>query len=79
MMGNTARSYKVLHQNCDKVVVEAAFDNYSDAVVHLANSIYMEPFIVIDEGGLDFETISPDEARKFAVERIEFQQRATDE
>lgn len=79
MMGASIRSYKVLHQNCDRVVVEAAFDNYSDAVVHLANSIYMEPFIVIDDGDLDFEAISPDEARKFAVERIEFQQGTTDD
>ena len=43
-----------------------------DAAIHLAKSIYMEPFIVFDDGDMNFSAISPEEARKFAVERIEF-------
>ena len=67
-----SKSYKVVHQNCDQIIIEAEFDNYPDAAIHLANSIYMEPFIVFDDGDMDFAKISPEEARKFAVERIEF-------
>lgn len=66
------KSYKVVHQNGDEIIVEAEFDNYPDAAIHLANSIYMEPFIVFDDGDMNFSAISPEEARKFAVERIEF-------
>ena len=66
------KSYKVVHQNRDEIIVEAEFDNYPDAAIHLANSIYMEPFIVFDDGEMNFSAISPEEARKFAVERIEF-------
>jgi len=72
------KSYKVIHQHTDRLVVEAEFDNYPDAAIHLAGSIYMEPFIVIDDGDINFETISPDEARKFAIERIEFQSSSPD-
>ncbi|HEY7841855.1 MAG TPA: hypothetical protein VIC61_09830 [Gammaproteobacteria bacterium] len=67
-----AKSYKVVHQNRDEIIVEAEFDNYPDAAIHLAKSIYMEPFIVFDDGDMNFSAISPEEARKFAVERIEF-------
>lgn len=66
------RSYKVVHQHCDNIVVEAEFDNFSDAAACLAGSIYMDPFIVVDPGDLDLRTVSPEEARRFAVERIEF-------
>ena len=69
------KSFKVVHQHVNQIVIEAAFDNYPDAAVHLANSIYMEPFIVIDEGHLDFGTLTPEEARRFAVERIAFKLR----
>lgn len=68
----TAKSYKVVHQNRDQIIIEAEFDNYPDAAIHLANSIYMEPFIVFDDGAMNFNAISSEEARKFAVERIEF-------
>lgn len=68
------KNYKVVHQNLDQVVVEAEFDNYPDAAIFLANSIFIDPFIVKDDGDMDFGRISPDEARKFAVERIEFHQ-----
>ncbi|MBI2993165.1 MAG: hypothetical protein HYY48_03200 [Gammaproteobacteria bacterium] len=67
-----SKSFKVVHQHVDRIIIEAAFDNYPDAAVHLANSIFMEPFIVIDEGQLDFGNLTPEEARRFAVERIAF-------
>jgi hypothetical protein len=70
--------YKVVHEHDEQLIVEAEFDNYPDAAVHLAESIYMEPFIIIDEGEINFESISPEEARKFAIERIEFQSGAPD-
>lgn len=73
------KSFKVVHQDVDRIVIEAVFDNYPDAAVHLANSIYMEPFIVIDEGHLDFRTLTPEEARRCAVERIAFKLRRTDD
>ena len=66
------RSYKVVHQNCDHIVIEAEFDNFTDAAACLASSIYMEPFIVVDQGDIDLHSVTPDEARRFAVERIEF-------
>ena len=74
-----AKSFKVVHQDVDRIVIEAAFDNYPDAALHLANSIYMEPFIVMDEGDKDFETLSPEEARRFAVERIAFKLRRAED
>lgn len=67
-----AKSFKVVHQDVDRIVIEAVFDNYPDAAMHLANSIYMEPFIVIDDGDMDFGSLTPEEARRFAVERIAF-------
>ena len=73
------KSFKVVHQDVDRIVIEAVFDNYPDAAVHLANSIYMEPFIVMDEGDLDFETLTPEEARRFAVERIAFKLRRAED
>lgn len=73
------KSFKVVHQHVDRIVIEAVFDNYPDAAIHLANSIYMEPFIVIDDGDLDFETITPEEARRFAIERIAFKLRQADD
>ena len=66
------RSYKVVHQNCDRIVIEAEFDNFTEAAACLASSIYMEPFIVVDQGELDLRSVTPEEARRFAVERIEF-------
>ena len=72
------KSYKVVHEHDEQLIIEAEFDNYPDAAVHLAESIYMEPFIIIDEGEINFESISPEEARKFAIERIEFQAGAQD-
>jgi hypothetical protein len=69
------RCYKVVHQNCDHIVVEAEFDNFSDAAACLAGSVYMDPFIVVDRGDLDLGTVSPEEARRHAVERIEFRAR----
>ncbi len=66
------RSYKVVHQNCDRIVIEAEFDNFTDAAACLAGSIYMDPFIVVDRGDVDLHSVSPEEARRFAVERIEF-------
>lgn len=73
------KSFKVVHQDVDRIVIEAVFDNYPDAAVHLANSIYMEPFIVMDEGDLDFETLTPEVARRFAVERIAFKLRRAED
>ena len=46
--------------------------NFTDAAACLASSIYMEPFIVVDQGDIDLHSVTPDEARRFAVERIEF-------
>ncbi|OGT83535.1 MAG: hypothetical protein A3H91_12025 [Gammaproteobacteria bacterium RIFCSPLOWO2_02_FULL_61_13] len=71
-MLHSERSYKVVHQNCDQIVIEAEFDNFTDAAACLASSIYMEPFIVVDKGNLDLGSVTPEEARRFAVERIEF-------
>ena len=71
-MLHSERSYKVVHQNCDQIVIEAEFDNFTDAAACLASSIYMEPFIVVDKGNLDLGAVTPEEARRFAVERIEF-------
>ena len=71
-MLHSERSYKVVHQNCDQIVIEAEFDNFTDAAACLAGSIYMDPFIVVDKGNLDLGTVTPEEARRFAVERIEF-------
>ncbi len=71
-MLHSERSYKVVHQNCDQIVIEAEFDNFTDAAACLASSIYMEPFIVVDKGNLDLGNVTPEEARRFAVERIEF-------
>jgi hypothetical protein len=70
--------YKVVHQHCDRLVVEAEFNSYPEAAVSLANSIYMDPFIVIADDDMNFDTITPDEARKFAVERIEFRHEAAE-
>jgi hypothetical protein len=77
-MLHSERSYKVVHQNCDQIVIEAEFDNFTDAAACLAGSIYMEPFIVVDKGNLDLGSVTPDEARRFAVERIEFRTPAPD-
>ena len=71
-MLHSERSYKVVHQNCDQIVIEAEFDNFTDAAACLASSIFMEPFIVVDKGNLDLGNVTPEEARRFAVERIEF-------
>ena len=71
-MLHSERSYKVVHQNCDQIVIEAEFDNFTEAAACLASSIYMEPFIVVDKGNLDLGSVTPEEARRFAVERIEF-------
>ena len=73
------KRYKVVHQNLNHIVVEAEFDNYPDAAIYLANSMFIDPFIVKDDGEMDFGRISPDEARKFAVERIEFRQSFADD
>lgn len=72
------KTYKVVHEHDEQLIIEAEFDNYPDAAVHLAESIYMEPFIIIDEGEINFENISPEDARKLAIERIEFQSGAPD-
>lgn len=77
-MLQSERSYKVVHQNCDQIVVEAEFDNFTDAAACLACSIYMDPFIVVDKGDLDLHTVTPEEARRFAVERIEFRAAGAD-
>lgn len=69
------KAFTVVHQDRDQIVVEAAFNNYPEAAMFLAGSIYMEPFIVVDETGLDFSNIPPAEARKFAIQSIQFQQR----
>ena len=66
------RSYKVVHQNCDQIEIEAEFDNFTEAAACLASSIFMDPFIVVDKGDLDLRSVTPEEARRFAVERIEF-------
>ncbi len=71
-MLHTDRSYKVVHQDCDQIVIEAEFDNFTEAAACLATSIYMDPFIVVDKGELDLGSVTPEEARRFAVERIEF-------
>lgn len=65
-------SYKVVHQHCDSIIVEAEFENFSEAAACLANSIFMDPFIILDRDGIDVGAISPEEARKFAIESIEF-------
>ena len=39
------KSYKVVHQNRDEIIVEAEFDNYPDAAVHLANSIFLGDYL----------------------------------
>ena len=75
---HSERSYKVVHQNCDQIVIEAEFDNFTDAAACLASSIYMEPFIVVDKGNLDLGSVTPEEARRLAVERIEFRAPAAD-
>ena len=77
-MLHSERSYKVVHQNCDQIVIEAEFDNFTDAAACLASSIYMEPFIVVDKGNLDLGSVTPEEARRLAVERIEFRAPAAD-
>jgi hypothetical protein len=77
-MLRNVRSYKVVHQHCDQIVVEAEFDNFTDAAACLADSIYMDPFIVVDEGEVDLGSVTPEEARRFAVERIEFRVPAAD-
>ena len=71
-------SYKVVHQHCEGIVVEAEFESFSDAAACLAESIYMDPFIVLDRDGLDFDRISADEARKHAIESIEFRHARSD-
>lgn len=71
-MLHSERSYKVVHQNCDRIVIEAEFDNFTDAAACLAGSIYMDPFIVVDRGDVDLHSATPEEARRLAVERIEF-------
>jgi hypothetical protein len=71
-----SKAFTVVHQDRDQIVVEAAFSNYPEAAMYLAGSIYMEPFIVVDETGLDFSSIPPAEARKFAIQSIEYQHRA---
>ena len=73
-----AASYKVVHQHCDGIVIEAEFGNFSEAAMCLANSIYMDPFIVVDRDGIDFVNISPEEARKHAIESIEFRHARSD-
>ena len=77
-MLHSERSYKVVHQNCEQIVIEAEFDNFTDAAACLASSIYMEPFIVVDKGNLDLGSVTPEEARRLAVERIEFRAPAAD-
>ena len=67
-----SKAYKIVHQNEDKIIIENIFDNYPEAIISLGNSIYMEPFIIIDDGTLDIETMTPDEAKTYAIERISF-------
>jgi len=69
---NQSKAYNIVHQNEDRIIVENIFDNYPDAIISLENSIYMEPFIIIDDGTLDIENMTPDEAKAFAIERISF-------
>ena len=70
------KSYFVLHEDVDRLVIEAECDNFADAVVHLSNSIYMDPFIVVDDGEVDFERITPAEARRLAIRNIIFERPA---
>ena len=67
-----SKAYKIVHQNEDQIIIENIFDNYPDAIISLENSIYMEPFIIIDDGTLDIEKMTPDEAKTYAIERISF-------
>ena len=68
------KTYKIVHQDGEKIVVENEYDNYPDAIISLENSIYMEPFIIIDDGTLDVKNMVPDEARHHAIERIQLSQ-----
>ncbi|MBI1732002.1 MAG: hypothetical protein HYR49_04440 [Gammaproteobacteria bacterium] len=77
-MLRSERSYKVVHEHCDQIVIDAVFDNFTDAAACLAESIYMDPFIVVDDGAVDLGSATPEEARRFAVERIEFRVPAPD-
>ncbi len=67
------KSYTVAHQDLDKIVVEGRFENFADATIFLSSSIYIDPFIVIDDGTLDLENMPPEEVRKHALQHIEFQ------
>ena len=65
--------YNVAHQDQDNIVVEGVFEKYTDAVIFLADSIYIEPFIIVDDGTLNLDNLSPEDAKKFVLKHIEFQ------